>query len=1054
MTTVRKFDLETSSNISMEGDLEGIDLASLFQVLKGNGRDGTLEIDAGSEVGKRQLYFSGAGFVLVRPAAELGEFLLGRCLRRGFLSNEQFAYLENEANVTNRNRVQILVEADFLEPASISEVLGEVIEESIYELFFLENASFRFCPQTLSLDDYWDVQPLKPTFLEVDRVVIDAARRVDEWAVLASRVPSFTDVYRSTGALLGAADLPAGSDVRLVHSLIDGERDVAELIRRSFLTKFEVSRALVSLMDDGLVQLLSASDLEKKADKFLRVNRLREGIRFLLRALEHDTPTSNLHLKLAKAFEQSKDTGRAAFHYREAGDLLRTGERIEEAFRAYTQAVRLSPSDRDARERRLELYIAHRRRFRLDRGGIAGDATAVVGRYSSTDPDHAIDVLRRLCLAEGDDVPHRSQVIELFLTLGRTDEAVHEYEQLAAFLLARERLVEARAILKKILALDRSRVDIAARVREIEAEEQKRTGRRRRMRSVATMCVPLLVLGAVYERYDRTARTRLDALLERASDVQDVTVIEDLREFPAKFPFSLVSFRVPEVIRQIVANREAVEKKREDEDRMRQDLAENNYRNAKDWVDKDHLDLAILSLEKAIEGSPRKDWVRKEGLESKLDGLRRYLDEADALHAQAIAAREHEDLRAEHDALQQLYRRYSKSPHANIQNFPIRVDSRPSGALVSLNGKPTGEITPTVVRIDPRTKNVLDFSRAGYLGNSDEAEIDSPWPITVELLKKPAWRVETKGAVGATPIVEKGIAFVGSHDARVYAIDVKSSRVVWNRRLSLVGDIEASTAIANDKVIAASNDRSLYALRASDGEIVWNYSVDGFVQGAPIVVGNRVFACTSKGTLHAVDAETGHEVFRRSIGAGAACGPAATADRLMVTSADGRALVLSTSDGSLIRELTLGEPCSAPPVWFGESIVVASRTGVVQALDAATGRPKWRFQADGAVSGSPVATGATLLFGTEAGNLYEVSCADGREYQRLKLGAGVAAPLLVDGDTAYVGTDDGCLHAIGLRPFQIVWRARTGGSIRGGVALGEGRLLVGSADRGVYAFQP
>ncbi|MBI3848530.1 MAG: PQQ-binding-like beta-propeller repeat protein [Planctomycetes bacterium] len=1054
MSTVRKFELESAANISMEGDLKSIDLASLFQVLKGNGRDGTLEIDAGPDLGKRFLYFSGPGTVFVRPAAELGEFLLGRCLRRGLISSEQFAFLENEADVTNRNRVQILLEADFVEPAAVSEILGEVIQETIYDLFFLRDASFRFYPQTLALEEYWDSLPLNPTFLEVDRIVIEAARRIDEWGVLTSRIPSLTDVYRTTRAVLGPADLPSAGDVRLVYSLIDGERDVSELIRRSFFTKFEVSRALVTLLDDGFIQLLSAADLEKKADKFLRSNRLRDGIRFLLRALDQEKPTPNLHLKLAQAFEQSKDTARAAYHYRETGDLLRAEGRIEEAFRSFTQAVRLAPSDRDARERRLELYVAHRRRYRLDRSGIAADATAVVGRYASSDPDRAVDILRRLCLAEGDDVPHRSQVIELFLTVGRTDEAIHEYEQLAAFLLARDRLVEARGILKKILALDRGRADIAARLREIEAEEQKRTGRRRRLRSVATLFVPLILVGAVYERYDRAARLRLDSLLERATDDDDVRVIEELREFPTHYPFSLVSFRVPDEIRLLMANREAVQKKRADEDRMHQAFAEDCYRNARDWVDKDHLDLAILALEKAIDVSPRKDWVHKEGLDAKLDGLRRYLDESDSIHAQALAAHERGDVKAEHDALQLLWRRYSKSPYGNVQNYPVRVESRPPGALISVNGKPTGEMTPATVRIDPRDKNVVELSRAGYISASDEADLESSWPLVIELVKKPAWRTETRGAIGAAAVVRNGVAFVGSRDAHVYAVDVRTSRVVWKRRLSLVGEVEAEMALCDDRVVAGSNDRSLYALRASDGEILWNFPLDAFVQGAPLAVGKHVFACSAAGTLYAIDADSGREIFHRSMGVPLVCSPVVAGDRIAIATADGRVFIVSAADGSLSKELPTGDACTAQPLFVNSLIVVATRNGLLQAVDASTGRTTWRFQADGAVTGSPLVLGSTLLFGTESGALYEIGAADGRQFQTLRLGTAIRSTPLVDGAVAYVGADDGYLYAIGMRPLAVEWRARTGGPIRGGVTLVDGRLLVGSADRGLYAFLP
>ncbi len=1053
MTITHRSDIEGATSTSMEGDLKSIDLASLFQVLKGNGREGTLQIDAGSEGGKQLVYFADAGMTLCHPAADLGEGLLGRCLRRGYLTKEQFAHLEGGADMTERNRIQLLLEADLLDAALVSDILRELIEEQVYDLFFLESASFKFFPEHLEAEAFWDAYPLPPAFLDVDRIVIEAARRLDEWGLVKARVPGLGEVYRCTRTAVDATELPGG-DPRIVYPLIDGERDVSDLIRKTYLTKFEVSRALVALLDGGFIQPLSATDLEKKADKFLGRNRLRDAIRFLTRALEHAGPTANLHVKMAHAYEQSKDLAHASLHYREAGDLLRGAERIEEAYRAYTQAVKLLPSDRDARERRLELYIANRRRFRLDRSGISADATAVIGRYASTDPDRAVDILHRLCLAEGDDVPQRSQVIELFLTVGRTEDAIREYERLVAWLLTRHRLVEARSILKKVLGLDHSRADVAAKLREIDEEEHKRTGRRRRLRTLATVLVPMLLLGAAYERYDRSARGRLDILLERVASEGDVATIEELRSFPGQYPLSLASFRVPAEIRQLTANSDAYQKRRVSEEHSRQELAEEYYRQARDWVDKDHLDLAILSLGKAIEISPMKDWIRREGLTAKLDGLRSYVDEAEALHQRALEAGASGDWQAEHELLQTLCRRYGKSSHGNPQSVPLLFESRPTGALVSLDGKSTGERTPAVIRIDARQKTHVELQCEGYVAASSDADIDSSWPLSFELLKKPTWKTETRGAITASAVVRDGVVFVGSRDAHVYAVDIRLSRVLWKRRLSWIGEVESAVVVCDERVIAGSNDRTLYALRATDGTILWSFPTDGFVRGAPAAVGNRLFVCSSTGTVFGIDADTGREIMRFRSKTPFRGGPAATAQRVVVASEHGVISAFSPTDASLLFQVDLATPVDATPLLVEDRVYVATRAGTIHCLGATNGKELWRFGADGAVSATPSISETSLFFGTDAGTIYEVDATNGKQLQSLTMGGAVKATPVIDETGLYVGATDGFFYALDRRPLGLRWRARTSASISAGAVLTDGRLVVGSEDRWLYSFLP
>src|SRR5687768_2838963 len=78
------------------------------------------------------------------------------------------------------------------------------------------------------------------------------------------------------------------------------------------------------------------------------------------------------------------------------------------------------------------------------------------------------------------------------------------------------------------------------------------------------------------------------------------------------------------------------------------------------------------------------------------------------------------------------------------------------------------------------------------------------------------WEFATGSAIRSSPAVVDGVAYVGSKDGHVYAVDVATGAERW--RHATGGPVVASPAVADGVVLVGSFDGFFYALDAGTGE--------------------------------------------------------------------------------------------------------------------------------------------------------------------------------------------------------------------------------------------
>jgi outer membrane protein assembly factor BamB len=299
------------------------------------------------------------------------------------------------------------------------------------------------------------------------------------------------------------------------------------------------------------------------------------------------------------------------------------------------------------------------------------------------------------------------------------------------------------------------------------------------------------------------------------------------------------------------------------------------------------------------------------------------------------------------------------------------------------------------------------------------------------------WRRDVGAAIASTPAITAGVVLVGARDGVLHGVSASDGSPVWT--LQTGGDLPlpwghegwdyltSSPAVANGIAYWGSGDGHVYAVDAANGRERWRFATGGRVRSTPAVVNGVVYVGNSDGFVYAIDAESGTERWRFQT-AGASLdaadfgfdrrqiygSPAVEGGQVFVGSRDASLYALDAVTG---RQLWTFDEESA---WVISSAAVTgdrvysarSSSGNTRAIDRATGEEVWSHAAGSLVFSSPVISGGTLYIGEEDGDVVARDTGSGEVRWSFRTGGSIFATPLVHDGRVYIGSDDGFLYAI------------------------------------------
>jgi tetratricopeptide (TPR) repeat protein len=231
--------------MAIKGSLREASLPDVLQLLSMGKKTGCLAVTHRNNFG--YIYFDKGKISyasIVNRRDRIGDLLI----KAGSITQEQ---LQNAIDAQGKHRDKrigdLLVDLGYITRERLHDHVRVQIEEAVYLLFTWNEGSFNFEA---------DVHPERQDLLvsiNPESLLLEGARRVDEWSLIEKKIPSFDAVFDADWRKLAASDLPFTNEQQTVLQYVDGKRDVTQLIEATGLVEFDVGKALYGLLTAGLI---------------------------------------------------------------------------------------------------------------------------------------------------------------------------------------------------------------------------------------------------------------------------------------------------------------------------------------------------------------------------------------------------------------------------------------------------------------------------------------------------------------------------------------------------------------------------------------------------------------------------------------------------------------------------------------------------------------------------------------------------------------------------------------------------------------------------------
>lgn len=318
---------------------------------------------------------------------------------------------------------------------------------------------------------------------------------------------------------------------------------------------------------------------------------------------------------------------------------------------------------------------------------------------------------------------------------------------------------------------------------------------------------------------------------------------------------------------------------------------------------------------------------------------------------------------------------------------------------------------------------------------------------------QPRWTFTTEDEIRAGPIAYKDMAFVGSYDTNIWALNLEDGQFLWKYPTS--GGIASSPVIdtSNKLVMFGSEDNTFTALDYKTGRINWSYVTKGKIRSSPRVAHGHVFFGSDDGKLYALVAGNGRFLWEYDMASPIRCRPEVTNEYVIVGSESGDVTALELSGKRKWSFRAKRAVSSSPFVEVKENICyIGSFDGFMYALDATSGYTMWRFRTNGPVISSSVFEDNTLYFGSADGNLYAVNAENGKERWHFTTTKPIVGTPVVHQGFVYFGGTDCTFYCVDAKTGKDVWKYEVKGQITSAPFITDSLILFGSMDKTLYAL--
>jgi CheY-like chemotaxis protein len=238
---------QQNETAGMRGNLASVRIVEVLQMLGLQRQTGRLSINRGGDA--VEIYFREGAVVFAASNCSDARSAVESMLRRFCgIEEEGIEHVLSIAKMTSQPIDRVLVREKMLDAKTFTECLRRHTESAVFKVMTWEEGEFFF------------EKASPPVFangvqLKVDDLLLEGARRSDEWSLIRQKIPHFEIVFEP---MIGNADELATrgmSDTDLkVFSCVDGRRTIQQIIDMLCLGEFDVVKSMFILLSVNLIR--------------------------------------------------------------------------------------------------------------------------------------------------------------------------------------------------------------------------------------------------------------------------------------------------------------------------------------------------------------------------------------------------------------------------------------------------------------------------------------------------------------------------------------------------------------------------------------------------------------------------------------------------------------------------------------------------------------------------------------------------------------------------------------------------------------------------------
>ncbi len=236
--------------MAIEGPLRELALSDVFQLLDLSRKTGVLTIAHETRHRPAVIRFD-RGAIVGADVGEGQERIGHLLMRAGKVTAAQLerARKRQEQAPPGTPLGAILVEAGATAPQEVQRALRFQIQEAVFELMQWKDGYFRFEEGLPPANGGVSVR------VPTESLLMEAARRIDEWSTLEARIPTLGAIPALVGEQPDGPTLDLHPSEWEVLAEIDGERSLKAIAGALGRSEFEVAKIVYGLLTTGVVEI-------------------------------------------------------------------------------------------------------------------------------------------------------------------------------------------------------------------------------------------------------------------------------------------------------------------------------------------------------------------------------------------------------------------------------------------------------------------------------------------------------------------------------------------------------------------------------------------------------------------------------------------------------------------------------------------------------------------------------------------------------------------------------------------------------------------------------